>query len=175
MNNHTLSGGRRKAQIEMIGLVMIVVIVVTGLLLFMVQKMSQPVKSIQKAYINEKTANDMITNMEDINVIECNGLPLSTLIVDCAKSQPSLYCDNDYSSCYVANRTIFDILNRTLIEWDVAFTFSISSSFRGQFINFTNFRCGSREVISAFEYLSLFSEVSETSENVEIKLKICPG
>jgi len=176
MINPAVYTGRRKAQIEMIGLVIIVVIVITGMLLFMVQKMSQPVKSIQKAYINKQTATNMLINLEDVNVVECNGLPLSTLIVDCAKSEPSLYCDNDYSSCYVANKTIFNILNRTLVEWGVSFTFSIQSNFQGRFINFSNFKCGSgsKEVIPAFEYLSLFSEESETSENAEIKLKICP-
>jgi hypothetical protein len=166
---------RRKAQIEMIGLVMIVVIVVTGLLLFMVQKMSQPPKSIRTAYINRQTATNMLINLEAVNVVECNGLPLSTLIVDCARKEPGLFCDNDYSSCYIANQTILAILNRTLIEWGVPFSFSISSPFTDpeEFIKLSYLRCSSRDMMAAFEYLSLFSEKADTSETAEIKLKVC--
>ena len=157
----------------MIGLVIIVVIVITALLIFTVYKLTHPSQDIKKSYINKEIATNMLVAMENINVAECHNLTLATLLIDCAKSVHEIRCE-DYTSCYIANKTIDAILTRTLIDlMDLDFKMSVESpnSDIGVFINFVH-NCSSRatEVAAGFELLPMYSE---SSQQVEMNLDIC--
>lgn len=154
---------RKKAQLEMIGLVVIVIIVITALLIFTVHKMSNPKENVQKRYINKEIATNMLISMTKTSVNECHNLSLGELITDCARPFHSITC-YDYTSCEIANRTIFKILNRTLVDWELGFNFSIE----GTEINFVNYGCSAKsEKVQGFEILPLYPG------QIEMTLDIC--
>lgn len=160
-----------KAQLEMIGLVIIVIIVITALLIFLVYQLSHPTKNLQRTYINQEVATNMLISMKEANVQECPNYKLKDLIIDCAKSSPSLIC-YDQTSCYAANKTIAEMLDKTLVNWSVSFNFSVISPFKGEaFISFINLNCSSnaREKVEGWEILPLFP----ISASAEMKLGIC--
>jgi Na+-transporting NADH:ubiquinone oxidoreductase subunit NqrC len=163
----------RNAQLEMIGLVIIVVIVITALLIFTVYKLTHPSQNIKKSYINREIATNMLIAMENINVEECHNLTLATLLIDCAKSVHEIRCE-DTTGCDVANKTIEAILTRTLVDMmDLDFKMTVVSPNPDidVFINF-NHNCSSRtaEKVQGFELLPMYSE---SSEQVEMNLDIC--
>lgn len=158
---------KTKAQLEMIGLMVIVIIVIVALLIFTVYKMSAPQENIQKRYMNKEIATNFLVSITKTSVNECHNLSLAELIIDCAKTFTRIICDNDRNSCYTANQTIFDVLNKTLIAWDVSFNLSIKKTP----ISFVYFDCNSRrEKVQGFEILPL-----NYRETAEMTLDICTG
>jgi hypothetical protein len=164
---------KSKAQLEMIGLVIIVIIVVTGLLIYLVYKLSNPTENIQRTYMNKEIATNFLTAAVKTTVNNCNGQKLEELITDCARPSHEKSC-YDYTSCEMVNKTINEILSKTLIKWGVSFNLSIATVIEGSapetFMNFASQNCSSRnEKIEGFEILSLYP----VSGTAELKLDIC--
>lgn len=160
----------KKAQLEMVGLVVIVIIVITGLLVFLVFKLSNPPKNIQRIYMNSEIATNLLLSMNRVNIEECPGTTLGEIIVDCAKPTPSMHC-TDYTSCEIASQTVYRILNSTLYAWDMRFRLSAKSPYYpDEFMIFDNRNCSSRaEKDTGFALLSLYP----IDGSVEMKLGIC--
>jgi len=156
----------KKAQLEMIGLVIIVIIVITALMIYTIYKMSNPPQNLPKRYMNKQLATNFLVSILHTSVKDCYNLSLADLIVDCANTFPSISCQDYRGSCEVVNKTIFNILNQTLIDWGVSFNLSIERTP----IRFVNLGCDSRVTSKeqGFEILPLNS-----FENVEIILDIC--
>lgn len=149
---------RTKAQVEMIGLIVIVIIVITALLIFTVYKISSPPKNIQKRYMNKEIATNFLVSITKTNVRECHNLSLAELITDCARPISSIICDDNRLSCNVSNSTIFNILQNTLIDWGISFNLSIENTD----ISFVNLECTARkEKVQGFEILPLYPGQAE--------------
>jgi hypothetical protein len=161
---------KKSAQLEMIGLVIIVIIVITALLIFAVYKISHPVKNLQKTYVNNEIATNLLISMMWTDVEECPVYKLKDLVIDCAKPVPSKRC-GDRPACEMANKTIAEILDNTLVKWEMSYNLSIDSPYKGVFINFVNLNCTSKvkERVEGFEILSLYPINSTT----ELRLGIC--
>jgi hypothetical protein len=144
--------------------------VITGLLIFLVYKISNPTKNVQRIYMNNEIATNMLLSMNRVSVEECPGLKLEELLTDCAKPTPSVRC-SDYTSCEIASSTIGRILDSTLVLWDMSFRFSAESIYQGEFIVFDNRNCTSRatERVEGFALLSLYP----IDSSLELKLDIC--
>jgi len=164
MNKMIKNKLRRRAQLEMIGLIVIVIIVITGLLIFTVYKITNPSKNIQKRYMNKGLATNMLIAITRTNVMECHNHSLADLIIDCAKTYHSITC-YDYTSCEVVNKTILGILNTTLVAWDISFNLTIQKTN----ISFVNLECTSKakNKVQGFEVLPLYPG------QVEMTLDIC--
>ena len=147
---------RTKAQIEMIGLIVIVIIVITALLIFTVYKISNPPKNIQKRYMNKEIATNFLVSITKTSINECHNLSLAELITSCAKNS-LINCD-DKLSCEVANETIHNILENTLIDCGISFNLSIENTN----ISFVNLECTARkEKVQGFEILPLYPGQAE--------------
>jgi hypothetical protein len=158
INNEKKYCRTRKAQLEMIGLVVIVIIVVVALLIFTVYSMNKPQKNIKRQYMNEEIARNFLVSLTKTSVESCHNLQLGDLIGDCAKTFHSITC-YDRTSCQAANETIFLILNRTLIDWDISFNLSIANTE----ISFVNLGCDSnvRDKIRSFQIIPLYPGQTE--------------
>ena len=152
MNKLIGSKTRKKAQIEMIGLIIIVIIFIIGIMIFTIYKLNFSHKNQQTKYLNKEVATNLLIAMMKTNVVECQGLELAELIKDCTKEYHMITCDA-YTSCELANSTIYTILNSTLIDWGVSFNFTI----QGTNVTFINLNCDStaRNVEQAEEILPL--------------------
>ena len=154
---------RKKAQLEIIGLIVIVIIVITALLIFTIYKITTPTKNIQKTYMNKELATNFLVSITKTNVRECYNLSLAELITDCARPIRSIVCD-DKLSCEVAEETISSVLENTLIDWGISFNLSIENTD----ISFNNLECTARkEKVQGFEILPLYPG------QIEMTLDIC--
>jgi Na+-transporting NADH:ubiquinone oxidoreductase subunit NqrC len=154
----------RKAQIEMIGLVIIVIIIITALLIFLAYRVTRPQQTIKKTYVNAEIANNMLLTMTKTNIGECHNMSLADLLTDCTRGYYSINCF-DYTSCQVANDTIKEILARTLDEWNLSYNLEVE----GADIKFSTPDCdsGDDEKVQAFEILPL------NPGQIEMILDIC--
>jgi|GEM_PF-1738463 len=156
---------KKKAQLEMIGLVIIVIIVITAIMIFTVYKLANPPKNIQKAYVNKATAFNFLVSIAKTNVEECHGLKLDELIAACAGgSEVGCY---DYTSCEMVNMTLKNILDKTLVDWGVSYNLSI----QGTDISFINLDCNSKvkSQVQGSESIPLNPGI------VEMTLTLCQG
>jgi len=153
-----------KAQLEMIGLVIIVIIVITGMLFFLVYKLSNPGKNLQKTYMNKEMATNFLISLTKTSVQECHDIALSELITDCAKTYHTYTC-NEYTSCEIVNLTLIKILDKTLMNWSISFNLTIQNIN----LTFINLNCTSktRERERGFSILPLYPG------EIEMTLDIC--
>jgi hypothetical protein len=118
----------RKAQMEIMGLALIIVLLTLGILFvvqFMVPKGDQ--RSIAKSYTESQLAANMLNTILKSTAKDCNNQVLITLFQDCA-SGSSIVCNDGTSSCYYLNKTVEYILNETLVFWKKDFWFIASKT-----------------------------------------------
>jgi hypothetical protein len=114
-----------KAQVELIGLIIIVIIVISAMLLFLVYKMNQPEQNVKRGFVNPRLANGFLITITKVSVSECPQFSLADLITDCANDlSKEIMCDGE-NSCVVANRTLYSILNTSMEDLGKEFNFSI--------------------------------------------------
>ncbi|MBR9676123.1 hypothetical protein GOV05_03885 [Candidatus Woesearchaeota archaeon] len=125
---------KRKAQMEFLGLVIIVLLLSLGLITLTVLKSKQGSVSIQKSYadkaLGQNTINAMLKMRTECRAGIPTGIKLSELIVDCAENpaDAQIICDNGAYSCEYVNKTIFNIFNATLISWQESYDFFIEET-----------------------------------------------
>ncbi|MBN2142907.1 hypothetical protein JW711_06280 [Candidatus Woesearchaeota archaeon] len=139
-----------RAQLEIMGLIIIVLIVATSLMLYMVYKINNPERSPKAAFVNKELASNFLITVTKVNVLECPHHTVTDLVTDCANSiQKRIYCGGE-SSCVVANRTLFAMLAPTMEELGKNFSFSIENTD----ISYTG-ACDNKEKVQATQVLPL--------------------
>jgi hypothetical protein len=114
----------KKAQMEMMGLTVIVVLVAIGMLFFISFKMNE--KTTQEEPKQEYTDKQLSNNYIQAalkTTTSCKGLNLQELLQDCALRQ-ELVCPSG-NSCAEANNTLHNLTNRSLDVWKTAYYFKI--------------------------------------------------
>ena len=106
----------------MFGLAVIVVLISLSIFFVVKFKAAQKPQMYQKEYIVDQGASNFMISVMNVGVQECGGIyDVQALAKDCA-SQKKIRCSG-LDSCYLANKTISTILNRTFAEWNYKFRF----------------------------------------------------
>jgi len=107
-----------KAQIEIIGLMLILILLSLGMLFAIKYVFLSPAKEIKAEYTEKNIAENMLYAVLETDV-ECNNnyISIKDLLIDCKESVGvSLNC-NGYSSCNFAKENINQIFKKTLEKW----------------------------------------------------------
>jgi len=119
----------KKAQTEIMGLVMIVVLI-TLILLFVVKfvVINQP-KETRKEFIDERLASNTL-NVLLSTTTECNKAAIGELIKDCVEYYPdgSIICEDTSYSCNYVKEIVKNILEESLGVMDKEYRFSVEDS-----------------------------------------------
>ncbi len=146
---------KKKSQMEIMGLVVIVILITLGMFFvvrFMITK--QP-SEIKKSYTRTEITANLLNSLLKTTSEDCHGMTVTQLLQDCAVKKDiessQVKCENDEHSCkYVLNiiRTIFD---ETLVKWgDQSFDFRVSIG-DTLILNNTNRGCsGEREAKQSY-------------------------
>ncbi|MBN1792691.1 hypothetical protein JW826_03335 [Candidatus Woesearchaeota archaeon] len=155
---------KRRAQLEMIGLIVIVIMVITVMLVYLVYKVNNPSESIKRGYVNKELASNFLITITKVNVKECPQQTLTDLVTDCANTaRRSIYCGGE-KSCVVANKTLYDILTPTMDELGKDFEFSVERAD----LNYTG-ACKDKERVQAVQVFTLFPSM----ERIRLTLNVC--
>ncbi len=139
---------KSRGQMEVFGLAVIVILISIGFFIYVSYKVQQKPPNVQKEYTNDKLANDFVLSILDVNVRECNSFTIKDLAIDCARDH-RIQCGTK-DSCYMLNKTINTLLNRTFMSMDTKFRFfseNIPVGTSGnELINITYLGCASDSV-----------------------------
>ncbi len=116
----------KKAQNEIFGL-LIIVIIVAMLILFGVSSLLKPTENIKKKFSDDALASAMLGAMLKTSTCGSNT-DIADLLIDCAKSPgtgTSRYNCNGQNSCEHAEMAIKKILSKTMDEWHYTYEFIV--------------------------------------------------
>jgi len=110
-----------RAQLEIIGLVFIVLIVSMAMLFYLSYSVNHEDKQVFKKYADNELGMSYATVFTKTSIC---GTEMSKLLEDCATTK-RIVCAGGLNSCETLNKTIIRLLSQTLDKWDKAYGFTI--------------------------------------------------
>lgn len=155
-----------RSQMEIFGLVIIVILVALGLL-FAIVVLTKPSPGVSRVK-ESVVASNFLNTIMNTDAVGCGDRTVRNLLQDCALSGPNaVVCPNGLTSCEFAERIVEQMLERTLGEWGKEYDFSISGAPYVRDIHIFNSECGG-EVEAASR-----PEKVRASLDMIVMLKLC--
>jgi hypothetical protein len=131
----------------MFGLALIVILIVIGFFIFISFRQKIPVTDYKKSYIADETASNFVNSIVNVNPRECEGndYTLSDMLKFCARGD-RIDCAGNTDPCSIANKTMWEISNKTLIRQQFIFRlYTEGIAWNGREIVVYNMNCSGRE------------------------------
>ena len=114
---------KRKSQMEILGLAVVIVILLTGIVIF--AKIGPYKKTeTRNDFISSELASNMINTFLKTSARDCSQLTMSELLYDCARGTELICNDSANSdSCEYVKFTADDIFKITFGQWKVNYQF----------------------------------------------------
>ena len=161
----------KKSQMEIIGLVVIVIIIIFGLLFFLSRALTKKPDTLKQMYTDSQLASNLLNSMARTNLPECNGATIEELYKDAAtikvikcKKGSAEFTSQDYAK--IATDAI---LSKTLIEWNRPYNLYVTQSTSGTkgAVFYQDEKCTSKEKQAAIKYIPL------NPGTIMMQLEIC--
>jgi hypothetical protein len=131
------------AQMEIMGLAIIIILVALGLLFAVLWMGKEPAQQVQRAKESVLAANFLNTMLG--TTTECNQRTVRELLSDCALTGGITKC-GDQTSCEYARDIINILFDKTLREWKLPFHFAMTGATPVERMEFGTEACkGERE------------------------------
>jgi phosphomevalonate kinase len=119
---------KKKSQLEMMGLVVIVIIIAMALLFVIQFVLTKQPSTLKKTYTYTELAANTLNAITKTNAVDCNNQEITQLLQDCASAggyRGQIICDDGITdSCLYVNKTIGEMLDNTLKQWNKAYNFT---------------------------------------------------
>jgi hypothetical protein len=115
----------KKAQMEMMGIAIVVVLLLVGLALVVSFVILRPPSDIREEYVESQLASNTIGAILRTTVPECRE-QMDDLLIDYASGFPRIRCDEGISTEEAIEGTLDTIFNQTLYEFGTQFYFEVS-------------------------------------------------
>jgi len=113
---------KNKAQMEIMGLALIVILVTLAVLFAVQFIILREPSEARKEFVHKELASNTVSTLLDTDT-ECNKFSISSLLIDCAEDQ-IIDCGTK-DSCEYAHDTIEKILEDTLSSWGKEYYFTV--------------------------------------------------
>lgn len=114
----------RRSQMEIFGLVLIIILVTLGLL-FAVVVLTRP-SDTGVSYVKESMmASNFLNTMLSTTAVGCGSRTLRNVLQDCGSSSTPSMCSNGMNTCEFAKEVVGHMLDRTLREWGKDYQFFV--------------------------------------------------
>jgi hypothetical protein len=120
MIKNAMAKKTKKAQMEMIGIALVVVIIIIGFL-FVLKSMSKPPAEVQAGFVRAHIAQDVLNAMS-IADANCGGLDMTELIKACVEGEREVACGDP---CIVFRDSVQVILSSTLEKQKLPYRFRV--------------------------------------------------
>ena len=158
----------KKAQMEMMGLVVIIVLAALAMLFVIQFIFIRETTTVQKTYSHTQLAANTLNAITKITARDCKGQDLTELLQDCAayQYQGGLIICNDGStkSCEYVQVAIKEIIENTLDVWNKQYNLSIDLAK----IEFSNGNCRGERQTKIYPI-----PVPQLDEPMLLRLDVC--
>jgi len=162
-----------KGQMEIFGLVIIVILVSMGLLFAIIVLTKPPSQSVQELKESMQAAN-LVNSILGTTSTGCSKRTVRELMQDCALASfvggriiGASVCEDGSSTCDKADYVITTLLEETLGQWGKTYEFFITGTETASLVNASNGKClGEREGVSRPEKI-------RTGIDVNVTLYVC--
>jgi len=115
----------RKAQMEILGLAIVVVLILVATTFVVRFLMLKVPTEYRKGFISEELAKNMVNSLLKTTASQCSKASMSELLKDCAQVGEGswIICDNHQYSCKYFNETAKYIFGKTLVKWNMNYQF----------------------------------------------------
>lgn len=165
----------KQGQIEIVGLVIIVLIVAVAMLFYVSYSSSQRAeqKNFQKEYEDTELGTNFVSALLKTSVCNVN---VNDLITDCARgTQRRLICEGGRGACEMLNYTIIQIKNETLDKWDVSYglyiDFSLADKEDEPWV-YTRYNC-TEDTVGSRPVSPFTTRLHPTNDYTQVALGIC--
>lgn len=160
----------KKAQMEIMGLLVIVILIMLFIFFSFLFRTTSSPSEIATDFSNTQLISSFTPTMLETTtncVFVRNNETISGLLNTCV-SNPTRACNDDIgTACVALNKSIEDILNNTLKEWGISYSFNTSHSNN----QITYLESGCNSSIRNFRLETLIQPTS--GGNVRLDLKVC--
>jgi len=113
----------KKAQTEIMGLAIIVILIIIGLTVVIKFITSKEPAEFKKEFTRSELASNMLNTFLGTSIKDCDGLTVTEFLQDCGQSN-SIICGTQKSCKYVED-TAKDIFEKTLEKWGIDYEFKV--------------------------------------------------
>lgn len=111
---------QRKAQTEIIGLAIIVILLVLGMAFVVRFMLDKEPAGYKRQFTQAEISSNMLNSFLKAKSRDCSGLSMTELLQNCAESR-SITCENGMDSCGYVEDAASYIFSQTLEQWNFAY------------------------------------------------------
>jgi len=119
---------KTKAQMEILGLAIVVVIMLAAAMIYLRLSATNKDTDYRKPFTSSEIASNILNTFLDTTSRDCSQQTMTELLQDCAQST-AFVCENGKGSCDYAEETAKEIFSKTLDRWKIKYEFMACTSF----------------------------------------------
>lgn len=131
---------RRKAQMEILGLMIVIILIIMGILFAVRFVITKPASETKQEYTRSQLTSNFGIALLQATTEDCRGIDMTELLTDCSEFE-SITCGNGKRSCDYANESILYILENTLDPWRVKYYISVFANPQMPLLTFNSSGC----------------------------------
>lgn len=116
---------KRKAQMEIMGLAIVVVLIVLGMLFAVRFFINREPAEFKSRFTNKQLAQNIVTAFLNAKTESCHGMSITELLQDCGQSASVTCEDGTTGSCEYVRDAAGLILSQTLEGWKAEYSFKV--------------------------------------------------
>ena len=112
----------KKAQMEILGLAIVVVLILVATIFVVRFLVLKAPTEYRKGFVSSELASNMLNTLLKTAAKECSQLTMTELLQDCAQAR-SIICDNGEDSCRFVESASSSIFSQTFDKWNTQYEF----------------------------------------------------
>ena len=160
----------RRAQMEMMGFVMVVILITVGMFFTLTFKQPEPEKRAITVYSDEKLASNFLITLLETDVQE--NIKVHDLAVDCVRAETGMQAryNNPCTAVEAITETILDKTLKGVYSYNLTFTYTDADNNRQLLITLADGACLGARSAPGIQPISLFRVTTGTAV---MRLDIC--
>jgi len=116
---------KRKSQMEIMGLAIVVVLIVLGMLFAVRFFINKEPAEFKSRFTHKQLAQNIVTAFLNTKTESCHGMSITELLQDCGQSTSVICEDGTTGSCEYVENVAGSILSQTLVQWNLNYYFKV--------------------------------------------------